>query len=105
MSKMSQAKKEKKRAPETFPILPSETVIADDHFVNADFVYICDGIFTRCPYYGDPYYGETTVADWKRRDGIREIRRCDLFARKEARIGDRVEFPNNEDSKGVEKKK
>lgn len=68
-----------------FKLRPKERVLDDDVPVYPMYVYICDGVFAR--------YERTspsTIGDWRRRDGIGEIRRCDLFDHPEARLGDFV---------------
>lgn len=61
-------------------ILESEIVLEDDYPVYWDYVYIMDGRFQRSNIQG-------TVADLKR-NGIKEVRRCDLMGHPGARIGD-----------------
>ena len=69
----------------TFKLLPAETVLEDDYPVHGDYVYIIDNVFARCPII------EGTVADLKRATGAKEIRRCEIFAHDDARLGDKVE--------------
>lgn len=70
----------------TFKLTDKETVLPDDYPIYDMYVYICDGRFTR-------YSGldTTTVGQWKKQKGYSEVRRCDLFAHKGARLGDAVE--------------
>ena len=69
----------------TFKMLVDETVLSDEHPVFGNYVYIVDNTFARCNWI------ESTVGEWKRREGHKEIRRCNLFQHEGARIGDRVE--------------
>jgi hypothetical protein len=77
-----------KKQERTYTLLPSETVLPDDYPVMTDFIYIVDGVITR-----QSNYFDITVLDWKRMDGIKEVRRCSLFAREEACLGDKVSIP------------
>jgi len=70
----------------TFKLAKDETVLEDDYPIVPRYVYICDKRFTR--YEG---FVETTVAKWKALNGFTEIRRCDLFDHKDAKLGDAVE--------------
>lgn len=70
--------------PKEFKLLPSETVLSDEHPVFGMYVYIVDNKFVRC------MWTESTVGEWKRKEGHREIRRCDLFGHDGARLGDKV---------------
>ena len=69
----------------TFKMLSDETVLPDDYPVLGMYVYIVDNTFARCNWI------ESTVGEWKRREGHKEIRRCNLFQHEGARLGDRVE--------------
>ena len=69
----------------TFKMLSDETVLPDDYPVLGMYVYIVDNTFARCNWI------ESTVGEWKRHGGHKEIRRCNLFQHEGARIGDRVE--------------
>ena len=71
----------------THKLLKTETVLEDDYPIVHAYVYICDNKFTRFELWVDDF----TVADWKRSAGFQEIRRCDLFGHKDARLGDSVE--------------
>ena len=71
--------------PKTFKLLPEETVMPDEHPVHGMYVYIVDMRFARC------MWTESTVGEWKRKEGIQEIRRCNLFGHEGARLGDKVE--------------
>lgn len=70
----------------THTLLNTERVLEDDYPINPEYVYICDNKFKR--FDGED---EITVAHWKRICSFKEIRRCDLFAREGARLGDSVE--------------
>lgn len=63
----------------------SETIMPDDGYIYAGYVYIADGRFVRSDYHG------VSVAEWKRLMKFSEVRRCDLFAHPGACLGDRVE--------------
>ena len=71
--------------PKIFKLLPDETVLPDEHPIHGMYVYIADNRFTRCMCL------EGTVGEWKRKEGFREIRRCQLFGHDGARLGDIVE--------------
>jgi hypothetical protein len=62
---------------------PDETVLEDSYPVHTGYVYIFDGVFYKSPLTG-------TVADLKQL-GAKEVRRCDLFGHKGAKLGDKVE--------------
>ena len=76
---------EEVNAMNVFKLLPTETALTDDYPIIPSYVYICDGVFKR-----SPFEDEVTVGDWKK-SGAKEIRRCDLFGHKGARLGDRAE--------------
>ncbi len=71
-----------------YRLLPTETVMDDDANVFPGYVYIAYGVFRRQWQWMD----EMTVAEWKRRDEIKEVRRCELFEHEGAYLGDRVEL-------------
>lgn len=71
--------------PKTFKLLVDETVLPDEQPVFGMYVYIVDNVFARCNWI------ESTVGEWKRKEGLKEIRRCNLFQHEGARLGDRVE--------------
>lgn len=62
----------------------SETVLEDEYPVFADYVYIADMTFVRSDVTG-------TVRDLKRDLEAKEIRRCEMFEHKGARLGDKLE--------------
>lgn len=70
-------------APKEFNLLPSETVLPDDYPINFGYVYIMDSVFTRSDV-------QVSVAEYKRKFNVKEIRRCDLFGHDGAKLGDRV---------------
>jgi hypothetical protein len=70
----------------SFKLLESETVLPDDGMIHPMYVYIVDGVFRR----QERWVDSMTVAEWKRREGFKEVRRCDLFGHKDAKLGDRV---------------
>jgi hypothetical protein len=51
--------------------MQSETVLPDDYPIYVDYIYLADGKVYRSDYH------EITVAELKRREGFREVRRCD----------------------------
>lgn len=57
-------------------VLDGEDILPNDYPIHWDYCYVCDGKVRV-----SPFGGGSTVADWKRSDGFKEIRRCDLFAR------------------------
>ena len=67
-------------------LLPSESIIDDNHLCYPGYIYIADNIFKRYP-----YMGTMLIREWKAKDGIKEVRRCELFGHDNARLGDRVE--------------
>ena len=71
--------------PKTYTLLPEETIMPDDAIVGCGYVYICDNVLRRSEWF------DITIAELKRKEGYKEVRRCKLFARLDACIGDRVE--------------
>lgn len=51
--------------------LPSETLLPDDYPVYGDYFYLADGKVYRSDHHG------VTVAELKRRENFKEVRRCD----------------------------
>lgn len=84
---VSAEQKKTDREIKTFKRLPEETIMPDDGIVYPMYVYICDGVFRRQWEWMDPM----TVAVWKARENIKEVRRCNLFGHEGARLGDKVE--------------
>jgi hypothetical protein len=74
----------------TFPLLESETILEDDYPVFWDYSYIADMKIIRSDIQG-------TVFDLKQDLNAKEIRRCDIFGREGARLGDALFFPNSQD--------
>lgn len=74
------------RKPQTFKLLPAETVLGDDYPVHPMYLYIVDGVFAK--FNGNM---SDTVGNWKKWCNIKEIRRCEMFGHEGARLGDRVE--------------
>lgn len=70
-----------------FKLLPSETIMPDDHNVFPDYVYIVDGRFQRA----SDIWEVMTIAQWKQKNSFKEVRRCELFSHNGARLGDMVE--------------
>ncbi len=69
----------------TFKLLPDETVLPDDYPIYPGYVYIVDGVFTRNMSLAE------NVFQWKNMESKKEVRRCNLFGHKDARLGDRAE--------------
>lgn len=59
---------------------PNEEILADDYPVYGDYLYVVDGKPYRSDWHG------ITVRELKRREGFKEVRRCNIYARKEAAI-------------------
>lgn len=57
-------------------ILKGEDILPDDYPIHWDYCYVCDGRVRI-----SPLGGGCTIADLKRTEGFKEIRRCDLNAR------------------------
>ena len=57
---------------------PGETVLPDDKIIIGNYLYIFDNIIARADHH------KITVRQYKGRMKIKEIRRCDLFARQNA---------------------
>lgn len=55
--------------------LLNEPVLPDNHPIYADYVYVADGV----PVVSD--WHDITVREFKMREGITELRRCDLSGR------------------------
>ncbi len=51
--------------------LQGETILPDDYPIYGDYFYLADGKVYRSDYH------DVTVADLKRREGFKEVRRCD----------------------------
>lgn len=56
----------------------NEHLLEDDYPVYGDYLYVADGKVYRSDWHG------VTVAELKRREGFREVRRCNIAARKAA---------------------
>lgn len=59
-------------------LFENETVLPDDYPVYGDYLYVADGKLYRSDWHG------VTVADLKRNEGFKEVRRCNLEARRKA---------------------
>lgn len=59
-------------------IFPNEDVLEDTYPIYGHYMYVADGE----PYCSD-YHG-ITVRELKRREGFKEVRRCNIYARKAA---------------------
>jgi hypothetical protein len=57
-------------------LFPNETILDDDYPIYGNYLYVADGK----PYCSD-YHG-VTVGWLKRKEGFKEVRRCNLMARK-----------------------
>ena len=68
----------------SFQLTESETILPDDYPVFGDYIYIIDGEFRQCN------LTQGTIADLKRTEGAKEIRRCDIFSHEGAKIGDKI---------------
>lgn len=77
---------EEKKSPQTFKLLPDETVLPDDYPMYAGYLYIIDGVFSRC-------LQNTSPLALKKICGYKEIRRLNIFdpSRVHARLGDKAE--------------
>lgn len=64
-------------------LLSCETILPDDYPVYPYFVYIADMKFIKCPIH-------SIVGIWKKKFGLKEIRKCDIFGHKHAKIGDEL---------------
>lgn len=51
-------------------LFPDETVLPDDYPIYGDYVYLADGKVYRSDYH------DITAAELKRREGFKELRRC-----------------------------
>ena len=67
-----------------FKLTKDETILPNDYPVYTHFIYIVDNIFKRSSI-------KSTVRGLKQWFNAKEIRKCDLFAHKGAKINDRVE--------------
>jgi len=61
---------------------PLEPILPDDYPVYGDYLYVVDGK----PYRSD--WHNITVKELKAREGFKEIRRCNIFARRDASLGE-----------------
>ena len=55
----------------------NEPILADDYPVYGDYLYVADGKVIRSPLHG------VTVGELKRREGFKEVRRCDIYGRQD----------------------
>lgn len=56
---------------------PDEGILPDDYPIYGDYLYVADGKVYRSDWHG------ITVRDLKRHEGFKEVRRCNIYARKE----------------------
>lgn len=59
-------------------ILPSERILEDDYPIYGGYYYIADGKIYESDWH------DITVAELKKREGFKEVRRCDIYGRKKA---------------------
>lgn len=52
------------------PPMSDETILSDDYPIYGDYMYLADGNVYRSNHHG------VTVAELKRREGFKEVRRC-----------------------------
>lgn len=57
---------------------PNENVLEDDYPIYGDYLYVVDGKVYRSDWHG------ITVAQLKRNEGFKEVRRCNIYARRAA---------------------
>jgi len=65
---------------------PNEEVLPDDYPIYGDYIYVADGKVYRSDWHG------VTVAHLKRHEGFKEVRRCNIYARKAALDAKRAAF-------------
>lgn len=53
-----------------------ERVLPDDYPIYGDYLYVVDGKVTRSDWHG------ITVREYKAREGVEEVRRCDIEGRR-----------------------
>jgi hypothetical protein len=59
----------------------NEPILPDDYPIYGDYLYVADGKVVRSDWHG------ITAAQFKRREGITELRRCDIVGRRRATEG------------------
>lgn len=57
---------------------PNEPILEDDYPIYGDYLYVTDGKLYRSDWH------DITVGELKRREGFKEVRRCNIHARREA---------------------
>lgn len=57
-------------------VMEDEYILPDDYPIHYDYLYVCDGKVKL-----SPFGGGSVVRDWKRSDGFKEIRRCNMAIR------------------------
>jgi hypothetical protein len=57
-------------------IVLDEPILEDDYPIYADYLYVADGKVVRSDWHG------ITVREFKGREGYKELRRCDIGARR-----------------------
>ena len=62
------------------PILPPE------YPMHGGYLYVVDGVVRMCEWMRHPVHDRPmTVLEYCQREGVSEVRRCDIYGRKEAR--------------------
>lgn len=57
---------------------PNENELPDDYPIYGDYLYVADGKVYRSDWHG------ITAGELKRREGFKEVCRCNIYARKAA---------------------
>jgi hypothetical protein len=57
-------------------VVEDEEILPDNYPIHWDYCYVCDN-----EVHLSPFGGGSVVRDWKRSDGFKEIRRCNMVAR------------------------
>jgi hypothetical protein len=57
---------------------PNEDILPDDYPIYGDYLYVADGKPYRSDHHG------ITVRQLRAREGFKEVRRCNIYARKAA---------------------
>lgn len=63
---------------ETITGFPNEGLLPDDYPIYGDYLYVADGNVYRSDWHG------ITVRQLKAKEGFKEVRRCNIYARKAA---------------------
>lgn len=73
VQKTAEEIKKQVEEPKVWHLRESEIELPDDYPIITEYVYIADTVVTRSKV-------DTTAGEWKRRNGVKSLRRCDLFA-------------------------